>query len=274
MLSPSRRPRLRIILLIALASITSYYLLFSGPSPRFNIVPYLPEDPQGNQPTTPAPQSPQSPPIPPKAPEVPPNAPSDTESNTTPSEYKDDGLDDKNNDAPTKDEGGGNDAPTKDEGGDNDAPTKDEGSSSDQPAKDEGNSNDQPAKDEDDGSIQNGKPSIEEKPQDDSNKEDAPKNDPPKEDENHASEADSEEEKPLNMDLETYNKEIEMLDAWDLSLEELRQWKDQGDKENYDDVAPGYETDGKGRDAGTISRLQHEKDMRKMWRYAYRTTAK
>ncbi|KAL5086101.1 hypothetical protein Trisim1_009589 [Trichoderma cf. simile WF8] len=240
MLSPSRRPRLRIILLIALASITSYYLLFSGPSPRFNIVPYLPEDTQGNQPTTPAPESPQSPPIPPKAPEVPPKAPSDINSDTTPSKDKDGGQDDKNNDAPTKDEGGGND---------------------------------QPAKDEDDGSIQNGKPSLEEKPQDDSDKEDAPKNDPPKENENHASEADKEQEKPLNMDIETYNKEIEMLDAWDLTIEELRQWKDKGDKENYDDVAPGYETDGKGRDAGTISRLQHEKDMRKMWRYAYSTTA-
>ncbi|KAL7799066.1 hypothetical protein V8C37DRAFT_366434 [Trichoderma ceciliae] len=176
------RPRLRVILLIVLATITSYYLLFSGPSPRFNIVPYLPD-----QPTTPASQAP---------------------------------LGD--------------------------------------------NKSDQPIKDEDDGSVQNGKPSADEKQHDDNT---------PKEDENKPSDADKEQEKPLNMDLETYNKEIEMLESWDLNIEDLRQWKDPDDKEDPNDVAPGYETDGKGRDSGTISRFQHEKDMRKMWRYAYKTTA-
>ncbi|UKZ46488.1 hypothetical protein TrVGV298_000692 [Trichoderma virens] len=241
MMSPSRRPRLRVILLIALAAITSYYLLFSGPSPRFNIVPYLPEDTKANQPASPAPQSPQAPY---HQPPVPTKAPSDTNSNTTPGKDKGDGSGNNGNAAPTNDQ--------------NDASNS---------------GNDKPAKDEDDGSIQDGKPSTEEKPHEDSNKEDPPKSDSPKENENRPSEAAKEQEKPLNMDLETYNKEIEMLDAWDLTIEELRQWKDEGDKENYDDVAPGYETDGKGRDSGTISRLQHEKDMRKMWRYAYRTTA-
>lgn len=189
------RPRLRVILLIVLASITSYYLLFSGPSPRFSLVPYLPDQPgsQGTQP--------------------------------------------------------GSQAPLGD------------------------NSNDKNSKDEDDGSIQNGKPSAEGKQHDDSPKEGAkPPSDANKEQGND--EGEKEPEKPLNMDVETYNKEVEMLESWDLSIEDLRQWKDPSDKEDPNDVAPGYETDGKGRDAGTISRLQHEKDMRKMWRYAYKTTAK
>ena len=40
------------------------------------------------------------------------------------------------------------------------------------------------------------------------------------------------------------------------------------------DTLPGYETDGTVRDAGAVGRLQHEKDLRKMWRYAYKATAK
>ncbi|KAL7942177.1 hypothetical protein V8C42DRAFT_160077 [Trichoderma barbatum] len=263
MLSPhSRRPRLRVILLIVLAAFTSYYLLFSGPSPRFNIVPYLPEDTQGGQPASPAPQTPQTPQVPPQAPQATPKEPpSDTNGNTTPIKDKEDGADNKSNETPTKE---------KEDGSDNKSNTtpindKDEGL--------ENNSNTAPIKDEDDGSIQDGKPSAEEKPHGDSHEGDAPKSDPPKENENHPSEVDKEQEKPLNMDLETYNKEVEMLESWDLTIEELREWKDPSDKENYKDVAPGYETDGKGRDSGTVSRLQHEKDMRKMWRYAYKTTA-
>ncbi|OTA03650.1 hypothetical protein A9Z42_0041330 [Trichoderma parareesei] len=229
MLSPhARRPRVRFILLIIFASVTSYYLLFSGPTPRFNIVPY-----QSEAPETKGDQA-----FPSGAPQVSltPAVPSATKD-------KDNGLDSKPGSAPVS----------------NDAPAKD-GS--------EDKSSEAPAKDEDDGSIQNGKPSAEEKQHDDHPSNDAPKNEPPK------SPSDAEkEQKPLNMDLETYNKEVEMLESWDMTIEELRKWKDPTDKENYDDVAPGYETDGQGRDSGTISRLQHEKDMRKMWRYAYKTTA-
>ncbi|PTB39039.1 hypothetical protein M441DRAFT_29331 [Trichoderma asperellum CBS 433.97] len=188
MFSPNaRRPRVRILLLIILASVTSYYLLFSGPSPRFNIVPYLPDQrvTQGTQPSTPASQAPLG--------------------------------------------------------------------------------DDKASADIDDGSIQNGKPSTDEKQHGDQS---------PKEEEKQPLEPEKEkEEKPLNMDIETYNKELEMLESWDLNIEDLRQWKDPDDKEDPNDVAPGYETDGKDRDSGTISRLQHEKDMRKMWRYAYKTTA-
>lgn len=189
----ARRPRVRILLLIILASVTSYYLLFSGPSPRFNIVPYLPDQrvTQGTQPNTPASQT-----------------------------------------------------PVGDNKGD-----------------------DQAIADVDDGSIQDGKPSTDEKQHEDES---------PKEEEKEPlePEQEKEEEKPLNMDIDTYNKELEMLESWDLNIEDLRQWKDPDDKEDPKDVAPGYETDGKDRDSGTISRLQHEKDMRKMWRYAYKTTAK
>jgi hypothetical protein len=187
-----RRPRVRILLLIILASVTSYYLLFSGPSPRFNIVPYLPDQhtTQGTQPSAPASQAP-------------------------PADNKAD---------------------------------------------------DQATADADDGSLQDGKPSTDVKQHEDES---------PKEEEKEPAEPEKEkEEKPLNMDIDTYNKELEMLESWDLNIEDLRQWKDPADKEDPNDVAPGYETDGKDRDSGTISRLQHEKDMRKMWRYAYKTTAK
>ena len=61
---------------------------------------------------------------------------------------------------------------------------------------------------------------------------------------------------------------------WDIDIEDLRNWRDPDDKEDPDDVEPGFERDGKERDNGQIGRLQHEKDMRKMWRYVYKTTAK
>jgi hypothetical protein len=65
----------------------------------------------------------------------------------------------------------------------------------------------------------------------------------------------------------------EVKNKWDVDIEDIRDWKEADDREDYDDVEPGYETDGKDRDAGTISRLLAEKDMRKLWRYSYRITA-
>lgn len=61
---------------------------------------------------------------------------------------------------------------------------------------------------------------------------------------------------------------------WDISAEDLKNWRDPDDHEDPKDVAEGFEKDGKPRDEGTISRLQAEKDMRKIWRYVYKTTAK
>ncbi|CAH0053219.1 unnamed protein product [Clonostachys solani] len=65
----------------------------------------------------------------------------------------------------------------------------------------------------------------------------------------------------------------EVKNKWDVDIEDIRDWREADDREDYEDVEPGYETDGKDRDAGTISRLLAEKDMRKLWRYSYRITA-
>ncbi|KAK2592679.1 hypothetical protein QQS21_009609 [Conoideocrella luteorostrata] len=62
--------------------------------------------------------------------------------------------------------------------------------------------------------------------------------------------------------------------GWEIDIEDLTYWHDPDDPETNDDVLPGYETDGTPRGAGEVSKLQHEKDLRKMWRYAYKTTAK
>lgn len=61
---------------------------------------------------------------------------------------------------------------------------------------------------------------------------------------------------------------------WDIQAEDLKNWRDPDDHENPNDVTPGFEQDGIERDEGTISRLQNEKDMRKIWRYVYKSTAK
>ncbi|KAF4584129.1 major facilitator superfamily transporter [Ophiocordyceps camponoti-floridani] len=60
---------------------------------------------------------------------------------------------------------------------------------------------------------------------------------------------------------------------WHVEIDDLRYWRDPTDGENPDDVLPGYETDGKHREPGDVGRLQHEKNLRKMWRYLYMTTA-
>ncbi|QUC16051.1 uncharacterized protein UV8b_00292 [Ustilaginoidea virens] len=60
---------------------------------------------------------------------------------------------------------------------------------------------------------------------------------------------------------------------WQIDVEDLVSWHDPDDHETQDDVLPGHETDGTPREPGDVARLQHEKDLRKMWRYAYKTTA-
>lgn len=61
---------------------------------------------------------------------------------------------------------------------------------------------------------------------------------------------------------------------WDVDPSEIRNWRDSDDEEDPNDVEPGYYGDGKQRKEGEISRLQSEKDLRKMWRYAYKMTKK
>ncbi|KAG6013731.1 hypothetical protein E4U43_007139 [Claviceps pusilla] len=62
--------------------------------------------------------------------------------------------------------------------------------------------------------------------------------------------------------------------TWEIDIEDLANWHDKTDSEKDDDVLPGHETDGTPREPGDVMKLQHEKDLRKMWRYAYKTTAK
>ncbi|KPM46221.1 hypothetical protein AK830_g366 [Neonectria ditissima] len=62
-------------------------------------------------------------------------------------------------------------------------------------------------------------------------------------------------------------------EPWELTADEIKDWRDPTDNEDPNDVELGYETDGKERGFGSIGRLQHEKDMRKEWRHAYAVTA-
>jgi hypothetical protein len=72
----------------------------------------------------------------------------------------------------------------------------------------------------------------------------------------------------------TETGQIDLAAEWEIDLKDLRKWRDVDDPEDPNDIEPGYETDGKDREPGEIGRLQHEKDMRKMWRYVYKATAK
>ncbi|KOS20115.1 hypothetical protein ESCO_006146 [Escovopsis weberi] len=81
------------------------------------------------------------------------------------------------------------------------------------------------------------------------------------------------EEVPPNMSSENWRKELKVLQSLDLTLKQLRNWKDAGDPEKPDAITEGFETDGKMRNSDQVSLLQHEKDMRKLWRYVYKTTS-
>lgn len=59
---------------------------------------------------------------------------------------------------------------------------------------------------------------------------------------------------------------------WDVEIEDIKGFRDEGDQEDPNDVEPGYETDGTERSEGSISRLQKEKDMRQLWRYSYKVS--
>lgn len=62
--------------------------------------------------------------------------------------------------------------------------------------------------------------------------------------------------------------------SWDFDIESIKDWRDPDDEEDPKDIEPGYDTDGKVREPGQISKTQPEKDLRKMWRYAYKMTSK
>ncbi|KAM0219596.1 hypothetical protein ACHAQI_000982 [Fusarium lateritium] len=62
-------------------------------------------------------------------------------------------------------------------------------------------------------------------------------------------------------------------ELWELTAEDLKDWRDPTDGEDPNDIEPGFETDGKDRGFGDLGKLQHEKDMRKEWRHAYSVTS-
>lgn len=73
------------------------------------------------------------------------------------------------------------------------------------------------------------------------------------------------------LSLQTGSKK---MPYWDIQASDLQNWRDPDDSEDPKDVVRGYEQDGRARDEGSVSRLQKEKDMRKIWRYVYKATAK
>ncbi|EGX88360.1 hypothetical protein CCM_08403 [Cordyceps militaris CM01] len=60
---------------------------------------------------------------------------------------------------------------------------------------------------------------------------------------------------------------------WELSASDIKHWSDPDDREDPNEVQPGTEQDGTQRGADETSKLQDEKDKRKLWRYLYRATA-
>lgn len=70
------------------------------------------------------------------------------------------------------------------------------------------------------------------------------------------------------------NGNAQVKNPWDVEIEDIKGFKDDGDGEDPNDIEPGYETDGTPRSEGSISRLQKEKDMRQLWRYSYKVSKK
>ncbi|KAM3441996.1 hypothetical protein NHJ13734_002584 [Beauveria thailandica] len=78
-------------------------------------------------------------------------------------------------------------------------------------------------------------------------------------------------EKPL---IEIKKNGVEsIIPDLELSASDIKHWSDPDDREDPNQVQPGTEQDGTQRSFDEISRLQDEKDKRKIWRYLYRATA-
>ncbi|KAM3510484.1 hypothetical protein MY11210_005886 [Beauveria gryllotalpidicola] len=78
-------------------------------------------------------------------------------------------------------------------------------------------------------------------------------------------------EKPL---IEIKNNDVDSdIPDLELSASDIKHWSDPDDPEDPNQVQPGTEQDGTQRTFDEISRLQDEKDKRKIWRYLYRATA-
>lgn len=73
---------------------------------------------------------------------------------------------------------------------------------------------------------------------------------------------------------EAGDAEYYTTNVWGINLEDLRKWKDVEDPEDFTNVEPGEERDGTPKNKFQIGNLQFEKDLRKMWRFIYKKTAK
>ncbi|KAK0384921.1 hypothetical protein NLU13_7400 [Sarocladium strictum] len=70
------------------------------------------------------------------------------------------------------------------------------------------------------------------------------------------------------------NPDRATLDSYlNIKIEDVGEWRDPTDPEDPKEVEPGHEFDGKSREPGELGRLQHEKDLRRIWRYVYKMTA-
>lgn len=71
------------------------------------------------------------------------------------------------------------------------------------------------------------------------------------------------------------NPDRATLDSYlNIKIEDVGNWRDPTDPEDPKEVEPGHEFDGKSREPGELGRLQHEKDLRRIWRYVYKMTSK
>lgn len=71
------------------------------------------------------------------------------------------------------------------------------------------------------------------------------------------------------------NPDRATLDSYlNIKIEDVGDWRDPTDPEDPKEVEPGHEFDGKSREPGELGRLQHEKDLRRIWRYVYKMTSK
>lgn len=71
------------------------------------------------------------------------------------------------------------------------------------------------------------------------------------------------------------NPDRSTLDSYlNIKIENVGAWRDPTDPEDPKEVEPGHEFDGKSREPGELGRLQHEKDLRRIWRYVYKMTSK
>jgi hypothetical protein len=70
------------------------------------------------------------------------------------------------------------------------------------------------------------------------------------------------------------NPDRAVLDSYlNIKIQDVGDWRDPTDPEDPNEIEPGHEFDGKSREPGELGRLQHEKDLRRIWRFIYKMTS-